>query len=54
MSTSNIIFLVLIFLIIAVLPMWKYSRAWGGGYRMSTIVGMVLAAHVYTVMFVNK
>ena len=30
------------------------SRAWGGGYRMSTIVGMVLAAHVYTVMFVNK
>jgi len=54
MEVSNIIFLVLILLIVAVLPMWKYTKAWGGGYKMSIIVGMVLAAHGYTVLFVAK
>jgi hypothetical protein len=54
MDASNIIFTVLIVLAIAVLPMWKYSRSWGGGYKMSFFVGMVLAAHTYSVIFVNK
>ena len=53
MGASNLIFLVLLVLIVAVLPMLKYSRSWGGGYKMSIIVGMVLAAHTYTVLFVN-
>jgi hypothetical protein len=54
MGASNILFIVLLVLIVAVLPLWKYSRIWGGGYKMSLIVGMVLAAHTYTVIFVNK
>jgi len=54
MSTSNIIFLVLLALIVAALPNWKHSRIWGGGCRMSFIAGLVLAIHGYTVMFVDK
>ena len=54
MGESAIIFTVLLVLIVAVLPMWKYSKLWGGGYKMSIIVGLVIVAHSYTVMFVNK
>ena len=54
MAESSVIFLVLLVLVVALLPMWKYSRMWGGGYTMSMIVCLVLAAHSYTVMFVNK
>ena len=54
MDVSNIIFLVLLVLIVLALPMWKYTRLWGGGYKMSIAVGLVLAAHGYTVMFVDK
>jgi hypothetical protein len=54
MGESAIIFTVLLVLVVAVLPMWKYSKMWGGGYKMSIIVGLVIVAHSYTVMFVNK
>lgn len=51
MSASTIIFIVLIFLIVASLPMWKHSKMWGGGYTPSIFVGLMLAAHMYTVLF---
>lgn len=53
MSTSTLIFVVLIFLGVAALPVWKYSKVWGGGYTPSIFVSVMLAAHVYTIMFVK-
>ena len=48
MSTTMMISLVLIFLMIAALPTWKYTRMWGGGYTPSVFVSLMLAAHIFT------
>ncbi|MBL8520415.1 MAG: DUF3309 domain-containing protein [Betaproteobacteria bacterium] len=53
MSASTAIFVALFTLAIAVLPTWKYSKVWGGGYTPSIFCSMMLAAHLYTVMFVK-
>ena len=51
MSSSVLITVVLIVLLIAAQPFWKYSRMWGGGYTPVIFVGAILAAHMYTIMF---
>lgn len=51
MNAPFIITLVLIAIAIAMLPMWKYSRHWGGGYKMSAIAGLMLGVHIFTVYF---
>ena len=53
-TISNIILIVLVLLIIASLPIWKYTRHWGGGYKLSAVAGLILAAHMYTVVFATK
>ncbi len=50
MSISTMIFIGLIALFLAVLPMWKYSKMWGRGYTPTIFVGLVLVAHLYTVL----
>ena len=45
MSISTMIFIGLIVLVVAVLPMWNYSKMWGRGYTPSVFVGLMLAAH---------
>jgi hypothetical protein len=51
MGPSSIIFIVLVVLIIAALPAWKYSKNWGGGYAPSIFISAMLAAHIYTIIF---
>ena len=51
MSSSTLIFIVLLVLIVATLPLWKYSKMWGSGYTPSVFLGIILAAHMYTVLF---
>ncbi|MBL8513277.1 MAG: DUF3309 family protein [Betaproteobacteria bacterium] len=53
MSASTAIFAALIIAAIAVLPTWKYSRLWGGGYTPSIFCSLMLCAHIYTVVFVK-
>ena len=43
---STIITVVLIGILIAALPMWKYSKPFG--YTPTIWVGVMLAAHFYT------
>ena len=50
MSISTMIFIGLIALVVAVLPMWNYSKMWGRGYTPTIFVGLVLVAHLYTVL----
>jgi len=45
--TSTLITVVLIVILIAALPMWKYSKPFG--YTPTIWVGVILAAHFYTV-----
>jgi len=47
MDISTAITVVLVGLIIVMLPFWKYSRHWGGGYKISGIEGAMLAVHIY-------
>ena len=54
MSASTIIFVALIALIIASLPIWKHSKMWGQGYTPSIFLGFVLAAHIYTILFAKS
>ncbi len=51
MSASVLIAIVLLVLIAVSLPMWKYTRMWGGTYTPAIFIGCVLAAHVYTMIF---
>lgn len=44
---STVITVVLIVILIAALPLWKYSKAFG--YTPTIWVGAILAAHFYTV-----
>jgi hypothetical protein len=53
MGSSFLISIVLVTLFIAALPVWKYSRIWGGGYTPCGFLGFIIAAHVYTMMFVK-
>ncbi len=50
MSASEIITIVLVFLIIAMMPGWKYSKTWGRGYTPSVFLGLMLLAHIYRVV----
>lgn len=45
--TSTIITVVLIVILIAALPIWKYSKPFG--YTPTIWVSVMLAAHFYTV-----
>jgi Protein of unknown function (DUF3309) len=51
MGSSTAIFVALILGAIAFLPNWKYSKMWGGGYTPSVFISLMLAAHLYTVIF---
>lgn len=51
MGISTIIFIALLVLIFASLPMWKHSKMWGRGYTPSIFLGFILAAHIYTIAF---
>lgn len=51
MGISTIIFIAIIALIIATLPMWNYSKMWGRSYTPGIFLGFILAAHTYTVVF---
>lgn len=51
MSASTAIFVALIIAAVAVLPTWKFSKMWGGGYTPSTFCSLMLCAHTYTVLF---
>ncbi len=53
MSSSAIVSITLVILFLAALPVWKYSRIWGGGYTPCTFLGFMMAAHIYTVFFVK-
>lgn len=46
--TSTIITVVLISILIAALPMWKYSKPFG--YTPTIWVGVMLAAHFYSIL----
>ena len=54
MGVSTAITVVLVGLVIVTLPFWKYSRHWGGGYKMCGIAGAMLAVHLYTIMSAAK
>jgi fucose permease len=45
--TSTIITVALIAILIAALPMWKYSKPFG--YTPTIWVGVMLAAHFYSI-----
>jgi hypothetical protein len=49
-SSSVLIFVVLAVLAVAFLPNWKYSRTWGGGYTPSIFIGLMMVAHIYTIL----
>ena len=51
---STAITVVLVGLSIVTLPFWKYSRHWGGGYKMSGIAAAMLAVHIYTIISAAK
>ena len=48
MSVSTIIFVVLIVLLLAAIPIWKHSKVWG--YTPSIWIVLMLAAHTYTII----
>jgi len=48
MSITMIISLVLVILLIASLPIWKFSSMWGGGYTPTIFVAFMLGAHIFT------
>lgn len=48
MSTTMIITLALVFVLILSLPIWKFSRMWGGGYTPTIFVCFMLGAHIFT------
>ena len=54
MGSSALIFVVLVLLIVAMLPAWKHSYLWGGGYAPSIFIAVILAAHTYTMVFPGK
>lgn len=45
--SATIITVVLIVILVAALPMWKYSKPFG--YTPTIWVGVILAAHFYTI-----
>ena len=53
MNISMWITIGLIVLIVLTLPDWKYSRIWGGSYTPTGFLVFILAAHLYTVLFVS-
>ena len=50
MSPSVLIYIVLFALIVATLPNWKYAKLWGRGYTPGVFLGLMMAAHTYTVL----
>ena len=48
MKTATIILIALIVLLAAALPIWKHSKVWG--YTPSIWVGLMLGAHLYTMV----
>ena len=44
---STMILVALLVLLVAALPIWKHSKVWG--YTPSVWLGLMLAAHMYTV-----
>jgi len=50
MSVSVLIYIVLFALILATLPNWKYAGLWGRGYTPGIFLGLIVAAHTYTVL----
>lgn len=50
MSNNNLISFALLSLMVLTLPQWKYSRIWGGSYTPATILGFMMAAHVFTAL----
>jgi hypothetical protein len=51
MLTSTLITIALAALLVLSLPMWKYTRMWGGGTVPPIFMCCVLGAHLYSVMF---
>jgi Protein of unknown function (DUF3309) len=47
MGSGTLITIILIGLLVITLPMWRYTRMWGGTYVPATVLGAALAAHVY-------
>lgn len=47
-KTSTMILIALLVLLAAALPIWKHSKVWG--YTPSVWLGLMIAAHFYTVI----
>lgn len=50
MSLSVMIYIVLFALIVATLPGWKHAKLWGRGYTPGVFLGLIVAAHTYTLL----
>ncbi len=50
MGTNTIILLVLAGLLVLSLPIWKYTRVWGGGYTPPLIVAFMLGANLFAML----
>jgi uncharacterized membrane protein (DUF485 family) len=50
MSTSVLIYIVLFALIVATLPNWKYAKLWGRSYTPGIFLGLIVAAHTFTLL----